>query len=78
MYDYPCERCDGTVREKIVRREAFKHRRGFVILEDVPIGICEACGMRYYSAHVMHRVHDVASGIVTPDHTELVPVAKSA
>jgi YgiT-type zinc finger domain-containing protein len=78
MYDYPCEQCDGTVRKKVVRREAFKHRLGFVILEDVPIGVCDTCGMRYYSADVLHRVHDIATGQVIPESTELVPVAKSA
>jgi len=78
MYGYKCERCDGIVREKVVKREAFKHKGGFVILEDVPIGVCDECGMRYYHATILHRVHDVASGRVAADGTELVPVARSA
>ncbi|MEH2066544.1 MAG: hypothetical protein V7K50_30475 [Nostoc sp.] len=37
MYGYRCEYCEGTVQPRIVKREAFKHRDGFVILEDVTI-----------------------------------------
>ncbi len=46
-FGYRCEYCDGTVREKRVRREAFKHKNGFVILGDVSIGVCDKCGNRY-------------------------------
>lgn len=43
MYGYRCEYCEGTVQPRIVKREAFKHRDGFVILEDVTIGVCDTC-----------------------------------
>jgi len=77
-YGYPCDRCDGMVREKIVKREAFKHRLGFVILENVPIGVCDVCGLRYYHASILHRVNDIATGRVAPERTDQVPVAQSA
>lgn len=77
MYDYPCAHCDGMVREKIVKREAFKHRLGFVILEDVPIGVCDGCGVRYYHASILHRVQDVATGRVPASRSETVPVAST-
>ena len=41
QFGYQCEYCEGTVREKRVEREAFKHKAGFVILEDVVIGVCD-------------------------------------
>ncbi|MEH2058417.1 MAG: YgiT-type zinc finger protein [Nostoc sp.] len=44
MYGYRCEYCQGTVQPRTVKREAFKHRDGFVILEDVTIGVCDTCG----------------------------------
>ncbi len=75
MYGYKCEYCDGTVNERIVAREAFKHKTGFVILEEVPIGICNGCGNRYYTAELLHKVEEVASGRSLPDRSELVPVA---
>lgn len=77
MYGYKCEYCDGTVREKIVKREAFKHKDGFVILENVPIGVCDRCGTRYYHARLLHRVADVMAGRVAA-HSEPVPVATFA
>lgn len=47
MYGYKCEYCDGTVQPREEKREAFKHRDGFIILEDVVIGVCDECGNRY-------------------------------
>ena len=75
MNDFRCEYCEGTVKEKVVKREAFKHKTGYVILEDVPIGICDHCGNRYYTATVVHVVEDVVSGKKPPARTETVPVA---
>ena len=65
MYDCPCEHCDGTVREKRVELEAFNHRLGFVILEQVPIGDCDSCGMRDDHPSVLRRVQVIATGKVT-------------
>ena len=78
MYGYECEYCEGTVRERRVAREAFKHREGSVILEDVPIGVCDQCGSRYYHSSLLHRVEEVASGRDAPERTEMVPVAHLA
>ena len=75
MYGYKCEFCDGTVREVLVEREAFKHARGFVILENVPVGICDVCGNRYYHASLLRRVEEIALGRRAVDRTEPVPVA---
>ncbi len=75
MYGYKCEYCEGTVKERLVAREAFKHKTGFVILENVPIGICDRCGNRYYTAGLLHKVEEVAMGKSIPDRSELVPVA---
>jgi YgiT-type zinc finger domain-containing protein len=73
--NYECEYCSGTVRPKRVKREAFKHKLGFVILEDVVIGVCDTCGSRYYSAQTLRQVHAIATGTVQPERTEAVPVA---
>ena len=75
MYSYRCEHCEGIVREKVVDREAFKHRNGFVILEDVPIGVCDVCGYRYYHSTLLDMVEQIATGRQAPQRTEAVPVA---
>ncbi|MEG4866157.1 MULTISPECIES: YgiT-type zinc finger protein [unclassified Microcoleus] len=74
MYKYRCEYCEGTVQPRTVKREAFKHKNGFVILEDVTIGVCDNCGNRYYSADIFHAVHAVATGTRLPERTEQIPV----
>ena len=62
MYGYRCEYCEGTVRERLVKKEVFKHRTGFVMLEDVPVGICERCVYRYYHSTILQRVEEIAEG----------------
>ena len=74
MYGYQCEYCEGIVQPRSVKREAFKHRDRFVILEDVTIGVCNCCGNRYYSADILHAVHAVATGQQSPARTEQIPV----
>ncbi|MDZ4658558.1 MAG: YgiT-type zinc finger protein [Bythopirellula sp.] len=74
MYDFPCEHCSGTVRERRSVREAIRHKDDFVILEDVPIGVCETCGSRYFDASVLRRVAEIGRGTVPPLRTLQVPV----
>jgi len=75
MYGYRCEFCDGTVRPRLVERESFKHKNGFIILEEVTIGVCDRCGNRYYNADVLHAVHEISTGQRKSERTEAVPVA---
>jgi YgiT-type zinc finger domain-containing protein len=72
---YQCEWCSGTVREKLLPREFFRHARGFVILENALVGICDKCGHKYYSASLLHRVEEVALNHDKAERTETVPVA---
>jgi YgiT-type zinc finger domain-containing protein len=75
MYGYPCTYCSGTVQPRAVAREAFKHKHGFVILENVVIGVCDTCGNRYYTADILHTMHDIATGKRAPARMEEIPVA---
>ena len=75
-YNFRCEYCDGTVRERRVEREVFNHHSGIAILENVPIGICNGCQAHYYSAEVLKRVESVISGTAPSTHTQQVPVAR--
>jgi YgiT-type zinc finger domain-containing protein len=74
MYDLPCEHCDGTVRERLMDREAIRHKGGFVILENVPIGVCEKCGARYFHATVLRRVAEIGRNNAPPLRTIEIPV----
>jgi len=75
MYEFRCEYCPGTVRERCLDREVFNHSRGIVILQNVPIGVCDQCQAHYYSAAVLRRVEAVIDGVTPPTSTEPVPVA---
>lgn len=74
LYGYRCQYCSGTVQAKRVAMEGFKHRGGFILLEDVVVGVCDTCGNRYYSTDILHAVHDLATGERTPERTIEVPV----
>lgn len=75
MYNYKCEYCKGTVKEKLIKKEILKHKSGFVMLEDVPIDICDNCGYRYYNSIIIQRVEEIANGNEAPERTEKIPVA---
>ena len=75
LYGYPCTYCSGTVQPRAVAREAFKHKHGFVIVENVVIGVCDTCSNRYYTADILHTVHDIATGKRPPARMEEIPVA---
>ncbi len=77
MYGYRCEYCTGTVRPQAVEREAFKHAQGFVILEQVTIGVCDGCGNRYYSADLLHQVERIATGRLAPERLDSIPVSRA-
>lgn len=75
MYEYGCEYCKGRVKPRAVKRESFKSKNGFIILEDVTIGVCDRCGNRYYDADILQAVHEIGTGKRMPERTEAVPVA---
>lgn len=78
MYDFRCEHCHGMVLERRAASEALRHKGKFVILEDVPIGVCEKCGARYFDAAVLRRVAEIGRGTVVAQRTIEVPVDRYA
>jgi len=57
MYGFKCEYCDGTVEERITT-EDFWHKGELIVLKNVPIGICNKCRNRYYSAEVLEKLEE--------------------
>ena len=74
LYDFPCEYCTGTVREQILDREPISHHRGIVILENVPIGVCDRCGAHYVAAPVLKRAEAILKSAAPAARTLTVPV----
>ena len=74
LYDFPCEYCDGTVRQRIVALEPVSHHRGIVVLENAPVGVCDRCGAHYYAASVLKRVESILTSTSPPSRTLQIPV----
>ena len=73
LYDFGCEYCEGTVCERILDREPISHHRGIVVLENVPVGVCDHCGAHYYAAPVLKRVESILTATAPPPRTLEVP-----
>jgi hypothetical protein len=74
LYDFPCEYCTGIVRECVLDREPINHHPGIVILEHVPIGVCDRCGAHYVAAPVLKRAEGILKSDRPAGRTLAVPV----
>ena len=73
LYNFPCEYCSGVVRERIIDQEPIAHHRGIVVLEKVPIGVCDNCGAHYYAASVLKKAESVLMAPPSSRRTLQVP-----
>ena len=71
--DERCEYCGGTIVEK---RVALTRKVGdkYVLIENVPAGVCTECGTRYYTANVLKTIEEIARGRRQAEREVLVPV----
>jgi YgiT-type zinc finger domain-containing protein len=68
-----CECCGGEIVEKRVTLHR-KVKRGYVLIEDVPAGVCTQCGTRYYAANVLKTIEESIHGRRKAEREVLVPV----
>lgn len=68
-----CEYCGGSIIEKRVTIHR-KIKGRYVLIENVPAGVCTKCGTRYYSANVLKTLEESLHGRKQADREELVPV----
>ena len=68
-----CEYCNGEIVEKRVTLHR-KIKGNYVLLEDVPAGVCTQCGTRYYSANVLKTIEESIHGRRKAEREVLVPV----
>ena len=57
FYEHSCDSCDGGwVRCEVRDREFIPvSKSDYVVLEKVPVGVCDTCKSRYYHASVVHQ-----------------------
>lgn len=68
-----CEYCGGRIVEKRVTLYR-KVKGGYVLIENVPAGVCVECGTRYYTANVLKTVEESVRGRKRADRKIVVPV----
>ena len=72
-----CEYCDGKLIDKLV---TITHRwkDTWVVIENVPVHVCQSCGERYFSALVLKKIERIARSRAQPKRTLTVPVRSFA
>ena len=68
-----CEYCGG----KIVEKRVHLHRKvkgQYVLIENVPAGVCTECGTRYFAANVLKTIEESVRGRRHADREEVVPI----
>jgi YgiT-type zinc finger domain-containing protein len=68
-----CEYCGGPIVEKRVTLHR-KIRGKYVLIENVPVGVCTQCGTRYYAANVLKTIEESLRGRRQAEREVLVPV----
>jgi YgiT-type zinc finger domain-containing protein len=56
-----CEYCNGPIVEKIIdlpRKVGDK----YVLIKNVPVGVCKKCGTKYYAANVLKSIESSIYG----------------
>jgi YgiT-type zinc finger domain-containing protein len=68
-----CEYCGGAIVEKRVTLHR-KVRGKYVLIENVPAGVCTQCGTRSYAANVLKTIEGSLRGRRHAEREVLVPV----
>jgi YgiT-type zinc finger domain-containing protein len=68
-----CEYCGGEIVEKRVTLTR-KVKGQYVLIENVPAGVCTKCGTRYFSANVLKTVEESVRGRCHIDREIVIPV----
>ena len=68
-----CEYCGGGIVEKYVTLHR-KVKGNYVLIENVPAGVCAQCGTRYYAANVLKTIEESIRGRRKAKREVLVPV----
>jgi len=68
-----CEYCNGEIIEKKLDLSRKVGGR-YILIENVPTGVCTQCGTRYYAANVLKTVEESIRGRRKAEREIIVPV----
>jgi YgiT-type zinc finger domain-containing protein len=63
----PCEHCGGTIVDKRVDLHRKIRGQYYILIEDIPAGVCTLCGARFYRADVLDHIEEI---IRSPEQTQ--------
>ena len=66
-----CEYCQGEIIERVTEFTK-KSGKEYILIKNVPTGVCKECGVRYYSANVLKHIQQVSKR--KPDNEVRMPV----
>ena len=72
-----CTYCGGDVLEKLERIDYRYHGQLFII-ENVPVGICDQCGEKFFTAEMAKKLEETVAGSHKSLKTVAVPVISLA
>lgn len=70
-----CSFCGGRVSERRVQKACWWGDKLLAIMDNVPAGVCEQCGERYYKAKVLKSIESLLKEKKTFDQQVCVPFA---
>lgn len=56
-----CEYCNGPIVEKAIDLPRKVGGR-YILIQNVPVGVCTECGTRYYAANVLKTIEEIVRG----------------
>lgn len=60
MHKYDdCSFCGGQVNERKVQKVCWWGDKLVAVVDNVPCGVCEQCGERYYPAQILKTIEDL-------------------
>ncbi|MDQ3814092.1 MAG: type II toxin-antitoxin system MqsA family antitoxin [Armatimonadota bacterium] len=61
---FKCVYCGGTVRDSVTTNEYNWGGKHLVIFKNVPCGVCDRCGERYFEGTVEHQMDLLAQPFI--------------
>lgn len=71
--DEHCEYCNSAITETVVDLHR-KVNSAYVLIENVPIGVCNECGYRYYVGSILKEIENTVNDSTQAVREITVPV----
>jgi YgiT-type zinc finger domain-containing protein len=55
----PCTYCGGTITDKQVDLHRKIRGKYYILIEDIPAGVCTSCGARFYTRDTLERIAEI-------------------